>query len=454
MTDTLDPARLETLRAAVARELPGVRRDLEHLVRIPSVSVGEADQSYVDHSASAVATLLQEAGFETDVLSEGGRPAVIGHLPGPEGAPHVVLYAHHDVQPTGPAEAWTSPPFEPEERDGRLYGRGAADDKAGVMAHLCAVRAHDGAPPVSVTIFVEGEEEDGSPSLSAILERHRDRLAGDVLVLADSLNWAIGQPALTTSLRGLVECFVDVRTMDHPVHSGMFGGAVPDALMVLVRLLASTYDDQGTVCVPGLESGEAAELDYPEAQLRADAGVLEGVELIGSGPLTSRLWTHPTVTCTGIDVPSTGQASNTLLAHVRAKISARVAPGQPAGEVFEALRTHFLSQPAWGARVEVTLKETGEGFAARADGPAYDAARSAFADAWGVAPVDVGIGGSIPFIAEFAQVFPDAAILVTGVEDPDTRAHGIDESLHLGEFERVCVAETVLLERIAALHRD
>jgi cysteinylglycine-S-conjugate dipeptidase len=401
-----------------------------------------------------VATLLQEAGFETDVLSEGGRPAVIGHLPGPEGAPHVVLYAHHDVQPTGPAEAWTSPPFEPEERDGRLYGRGAADDKAGVMAHLCAVRAHDGAPPVSVTIFVEGEEEDGSPSLSAILERHRDRLAGDVLVLADSLNWAIGQPALTTSLRGLVECFVDVRTMDHPVHSGMFGGAVPDALMVLVRLLASTYDDQGTVCVPGLESGEAAELDYPEAQLRADAGVLDGVELIGSGPLTSRLWTHPTVTCTGIDVPSTGQASNTLLAHVRAKISARVAPGQPAGEVFEALRTHFLSQPAWGARVEVTLKETGEGFAARADGPAYDAARSAFADAWGVAPVDVGIGGSIPFIAEFAQVFPDAAILVTGVEDPDTRAHGIDESLHLGEFERVCVAETVLLERIAALHRD
>ena len=449
----LAPGRLAALRAAVARELPGVRRDLEYLVRIPSVSVGEADQTSVDQSAAAVATLLQEAGFDTDVLVEGGRPAVIGHLPGPEGAPHVVLYAHHDVQPTGPVEHWTSPPFEPQERDGRLYGRGAADDKAGVMAHLCAVRAHDGAPPVSVTIFVEGEEEDGSPSLAAILERHRDRLAGDVLVLADSLNWAIGQPALTTSLRGLVECFLDVRTLDHPVHSGMFGGAVPDALMVLVRLLASTHDDQGNVAVEGIESSEAADLDYPEQQLRADAGLLDGVQLIGSGPLTSRLWTHPTLTCTGIDVPSTGQASNTLLAHVRAKISARVAPGQKASEVFEALRAHFLSQPAFGAKVEVTLKETGEPFAAQASGPAYDAARRAFQDAWGVAPVDTGIGGSIPFIADFAAIFPDAAILVTGVEDPDTRAHGIDESLHLGEFERVCVAETVLLERIARLPR-
>jgi acetylornithine deacetylase/succinyl-diaminopimelate desuccinylase-like protein len=452
-TSPLDPARLDELRAAVSREMPGVRRDLEFLVRIPSVSVGEADQSFVDQSAQAVARLLEEAGLATDIVAEGGRPAVIGHLPGPAGAPHVVLYAHHDVQPTGDPEAWTSAPYEPVERGGRLYGRGAADDKAGVMAHIAAIRAHDGAPPVSVTIFVEGEEEDGSPSLATILERHGARLAGDVLVLADSLNWAIGQPALTTSLRGLVECFVDVSTLDHPVHSGMYGGAVPDALMALVRLLASLHDDAGNVVVPGIESGDPIDLDYPEHQLRTDAGVLDGVELIGSGSLTSRIWSRPTVTVTGIDLPSTGQASNTLLAHVRAKISARVAPGQDAASVFEALRRHLIGQPAWGARVEVTLKETGEAFAADARGPAYDAARSAFADAWGVPPVDVGIGGSIPFIAEFAASFPDAAILVTGVEDPDTRAHGVDESLHLGEFERVCLAEAVLLERIAALPR-
>ncbi len=449
----IDPARLSALRSAVARQLPGVRRDLEALVRIPSVSVGEADQSLVDRSAAAVADLLRAEGLDTDIVVEGGRPAVIGHLPGPEGAPHVVLYAHHDVQPVGDVGAWTSPPFEPQERDGRLYGRGAADDKAGVMAHLAAIRAHDGAPPVSVTIFVEGEEEDGSPSLGRILDRHRDRLGADVLVLADSLNWAIGQPALTTSLRGLVECYLDVATLDHPVHSGMFGGAVPDAVMVLVRLLASMHDERGEVAVAGLHAGDAADLDYPEAQLRIDAGVLDGVELIGTGALTSRLWTRPTVTVTGIDLPSTGQASNTLQAHVRAKLSVRVAPGQAAAEVFEAVRHHLLAQPAWGARVEVTLKETGEAFAAQAEGPAYDAARAAFADAWGVQPVDVGIGGSIPFIAEFAATFPEAAILVTGVEDPDTRAHGVDESLHLGEFERVCVAEAVLLERLATLPR-
>jgi acetylornithine deacetylase/succinyl-diaminopimelate desuccinylase-like protein len=449
----MEPQRLAELRAAVARELPGVRRDLEALVRIPSVSVGEADQTWVDRSADAVAGLLRAAGLQTEVVVEGGRPAVIGHLPGPDGAPHVVLYAHHDVQPVGDEADWTSPPFEPQERAGRLYGRGAADDKAGVMAHIAAIRAHDGAPPVSVTIFVEGEEEDGSPSLATILERHGDRLAGDVLVLADSLNWAVGQPALTTSLRGLVECFVDVRTLDHPVHSGMYGGAVPDSLTVLFRLLASMHDAAGDVSVPGLRSGSAADLDYPEQQLREDAGVLDGVELIGTGSLTSRLWTHPTVTVTGIDVPSTGQASNTLQAHTRAKLSVRVAPGQPASEVFAAVREHLLGQPAWGARVEVTLKETGEAFAADARGPAYDSARAAFTDAWGVQPVDVGIGGSIPFIAEFAAYFPDTAILVTGVEDPDTRAHGVDESLHLGEFERVCLAETVLLERLASLPR-
>jgi acetylornithine deacetylase/succinyl-diaminopimelate desuccinylase-like protein len=449
----VDPARLAALREAVARDLPGLRRDLEALVRIPSVSVGEADQSQVDRSAEAVATLLREAGLDTDIVVEGGRPAVIGHLAGPPGAPHVVLYAHHDVQPTGDRAAWTSDPFDPQERAGRLYARGAADDKAGVMAHIAAIRAHDGAPPVSVTVFVEGEEEDGSPSLATILERHRDRLDGDVLVLADSTNWAVGQPALTTSLRGLVECFVDVSTLDHPVHSGMYGGPVPDALMALFRLLASLHDENGNVAVAGIRSGAPADLDYPEAQLRADAGVLEGVELIGTGTVTSRLWSRPTVTVTGIDVPSTGQASNTLQAHVRAKVSVRVAPGQPAAEVFEAVRTHLVAAPAWGAHVEVTLKETGEAFAARADGPAYDAARGAFADAWGVAPVDMGIGGSIPFIAQFADHFPDAAILVTGVEDPDTRAHGIDESLHLGEFERVCLAEAVLLERLAALPR-
>jgi acetylornithine deacetylase/succinyl-diaminopimelate desuccinylase-like protein len=432
--------------------MPETRADLEALVRIPSVSAPAFDQSTLVASAEAVAALLRGAGLaEVEILREGGAPAVVGHLAGPPGAPTVLLYAHHDVQPPGAPVDWTTPAFEPTERDGRLFGRGAADDKAGVMAHLAAIRAHDGRPPVGVTVFVEGEEESGSPSLGALLRTHRERLRADVLVLADSSNWQVGVPALTTSLRGLVEAYVEVRTLDHAVHSGMYGGAVMDALTALTRLLGTLHDEAGTVAVAGLHAGEAADLDLTEEQLRADAGVLDGVPLVGTGRLTSRLWTRPALTVVGIDAPTTAQASNTLQARAKAKISMRVAPGQDAGEAYEALARHLREHAPWGARVEVTLGETGAPFRADANGPAYDAARSAFADAWGVPPVDMGIGGSIPFIAEFAEIFPDAAILVTGVEDPDTRAHGADESLHLGEFERVCLAEALLLERLGAL---
>jgi acetylornithine deacetylase/succinyl-diaminopimelate desuccinylase-like protein len=446
----LSPDRLGQLRDAVERELPGLRRDLESLVRIPSVSASAFDQSHVDASADAVAELLRGAGMEdVQILREGGAPAVVGHLPGPEGAPTVLLYAHHDVQPPGQDADWTSLPFEPTERAGRLYGRGAADDKAGVVAHLAALRAHGGRPPVGVTIFVEGEEESGSPSLGEILRRHRDRLAADVLVLADSNNWKVGVPALTTSLRGNIKLDVEVRTLDHAVHSGMFGGAVLDAVTALTRLLSVLHDDDGDVAVPGLTQTQAADLDLTEQQLRGDAGVLEGVELIGTGSLTSRLWTRPALTVIGMDVPTTATSSNTLLPSARARISLRTAPGQDPQEAYEALADHLRASAPWGANVEVTLTETGAGFQAQADGLAYDAARAAFADAWGTEPVDMGVGGSIPFIAEFAEIFPDAAILVTGVEDPDTRAHGADESLHLGEFAKVCLAEAVLLERLA-----
>ncbi|HEX8498866.1 MAG TPA: dipeptidase [Actinomycetales bacterium] len=446
----LDPARLDALRQAVAAGMPQVRSELEALVRIPSVSALAFDQQHVERSAEAVAELLRGSGLrDVELLRAGGAPAVVGHLDGPPGAPTVLLYAHHDVQPPGEDADWSSSPFEPVERGGRLYGRGAADDKAGVMAHLAAIRAHGGRPPVSVTVFVEGEEESGSPSLGRLLVEHRERLAADVLVLADSSNWKIGVPALTTSLRGLVEAFVEVRTLEHAVHSGMYGGAVMDALTALTRLLGCLHDEAGDVAVPGLRAGEAADLDLIEDELRADASVLPGVELVGTGRLTSRLWTRPAVTVVGIDAPSTERASNTLLPRAKAKLSLRVAPGQDPLEAYEALAAHLRASAPWGAQVEVTLKETGAAFAAVADGPSYDAARASFADAWGVAPVDMGIGGSIPFIAEFAEIFPEAAILVTGVEDPDTRAHGADESLHLGEFEHVCLAEAVLLERLA-----
>lgn len=449
--DVLTADQIQAVRDRVAALMPGVRADLEALVRIPSVSAASFDQSHVARSAEAVAELLRGEGLDVEVVVEGGRPAVIGHIDGPEGAPTVTLYAHHDVQPPGDDADWDSAPFEPTERAGRLYGRGAADDKAGVLAHVAALRAHRGRLPVGVTVFVEGEEESGSPSLPAILAKHGDRLAADAIVIADSGNWAIGRPALTTTLRGGVRAIVRVQTLDHSVHSGMFGGAAPDAVTALVRLLATLHDDDGNVAVQGLDEGIAAELDYDEARFRAESGLLDGVDLIGSGSILSRLWTKPSITTIGIDATSMDKASNTLSARAAAKVSMRIAPSQDPQKAFELLRAHLEQHAPWGARVSVELTELGSGFAAQAEGPIYDQARASFRDAWGVDPVDMGVGGSIPFISDFAARFPEAAILVTGVEDPDTRAHGANESLHLEEFARVCEAEAILLVRLGAM---
>lgn len=442
--------RIAVLRARVVDGMPAVRADLESLTSIPSISLDAFDQAHVDASARATADLLAAEGLDVEIVSEGGRPAVIGHIDGPPGAPTVLLYAHHDVQPVGDEALWDSPPFEPTERDGRLYGRGAADDKAGIMAHVAALRAHRGALPVGVTIFVEGEEEIGSDSLPAILAVHGDKLRADAIVLADSMNWDIGTPALTTTLRGLVRARITVSTLSHSVHSGMFGGPVPDALSALVRLLASLHADDGSVAVAGLHSGTAAELEYDEERLRAESSLLPGVQVIGSGSLLSRMWTQPSVTTIGIDAPAVDTSSNTLVASARAMVSMRIAADQDPAAAYAALRDHLLEHAPWGAQVEVELNDQGPGFAADTVGPVYDQARAAFSDAWGTDPVDIGVGGSIPFVAAFAERFPDAAILITGVEDPDTRAHGANESLHLAEFETVCVAEALLLERLGA----
>jgi cysteinylglycine-S-conjugate dipeptidase len=443
----------DAIRAAVREVMPSVRADLESLVRIPSVSADPARADDVRRSAEATAELFRAEGFDdVRILSAGGgAPAVVARRPGPGGAPTVLLYAHHDVQPVGDPADWDSDPFEPTERGSRLYGRGAADDKAGIAAHLAAVRAHGADLPVGVTVFVEGEEEVGSPTLGAFLEAHQDLLGADVIVIADSGNWDIGEPALTTSLRGLVDCFVEVRTLDHGVHSGMWGGVVPDALMVLVRLLATLHDDEGNVAVAGLVSAPAADVDYPLERVRAESGVAEGVELIGSGSVVERLWTKPAVTVIGLDATRTVDASNTLAPSAKAKISVRLAPGDSSEQAMARVREHLEKHVAWGAQVTFTPGEYGEPTLIDATGPAYDAARAAFREAWdGVEPVDMGVGGSIPFIAAFVEAFPAAAVLVTGVEDPDTRAHGANEGLHLAEFERVCLAEALLLHHLAA----
>ncbi|WP_141391309.1 dipeptidase [Cellulosimicrobium cellulans] len=449
-----------TLRETVARLFPALRADLESLVRVPSVSNAAFDQAHVAASADAVAALLRDAGMpEVQVLhartADGtqGAPAVVARRPAPDGAPTVLLYAHHDVQPPGDAATWETDPFEPTERDGRLYGRGAADDKAGVVAHLGALRAlaastEIGDLPVGVTVFVEGEEEIGSPTFLPFLTQYRDLLAADVIVVADSSNWKIGVPALTTSLRGLVDCEVEVAVLDHAVHSGMFGGPVLDAVTLLARLIATLHDDAGNVAVPGLVTAAEPTVDYAEADFRADSSLLDGAALAGEGSIAGRLWTKPAIAVIGLDAPSVAHASNTLTPRATAKLSVRLAPGQDPAAAMAALRTHLESNAPLGARVTVRDGEQGKPFLAPGDSDAMRAARWAFATSWGTDPVDIGVGGSIPFIADLLEVFPDAAILVTGVEDPDSRAHGANESVHLGELEKVVLAEALLLARL------
>jgi cysteinylglycine-S-conjugate dipeptidase len=443
----------DQIRELVQSVLPGIRSDLEDLVRIESVSADPARAGEVQRSAEAVAELFRAENFETvDIVSaDGGAPAVIAHKPGPDGAPTVLLYAHHDVQPENDHAEWDSPPFEPTERGDRLYGRGAADDKAGIAAHLGALRVFGDDLPVSVTMFIEGEEEVGSDTLPALLEEHQARLEADVIVIADSGNWDIGVPALTTSLRGLVRADVEVRTLTHAVHSGMWGGLVPDALITLSRLIATLHDDAGNVAVEGLHSGPAADVEYPEERLRAESGAAPGIQWIGDGSVVERLWTRPSLSITGLDAPKVEGASNTLLPSARAKISMRIAPGDTTENATACLRRHLEERVPWGAELTFTVVDTGEATQIDATGPAYDAARAAFTEAWdGTEPVDMGVGGSIPFIAEFLEAFPQASVLVTGVEDPDTRAHGANEGLHLAEFERVVLAEALLLRNLGA----
>lgn len=439
--------------------MPAVIEDLKALVRIPSIAFSGYDRSTLDASAEAVAALLRGAGMpEVRIESvQGGAPAVLARRPAMDGKPTVLLYAHHDVQPTGDESLWTSPPFEPTERDGRLYGRGAADDKAGIMAHVAALRlvgdelAERG---VGVALFIEGEEECGSPTFRPFIEAFQEDLRAEVIVVADSANWAIGQPALTTSLRGVVSVNVTLRALESAVHSGLFGGPALDALTQIGRLIATLHDEDGAVAVEGLVRGPEPAVDVDEETWRAEAGILPGQPLFGTGSITSRLWAQPAIAVLGIDAPDVEKASNTLVPSARAKISLRIPGGEDPARAMDALVAHLEKHKPRGTVLEIERGEEGKPFQAPESPPAMALARGAFADAWGTDPVDTGLGGSIPFIADLLEVFPSADVLVTGVEDPESRAHGIDESLHLEDFEHVCLAEALLLLRAERLTAD
>ncbi|MGB9358728.1 MAG: dipeptidase [Acidimicrobiia bacterium] len=439
------------LTAAVHDGFPRALAELDELVRIPSVSAPGFDPGQVRRAAERITELLDASGFSGIRLLEieGAHPAIYAEIPAPDGAPTVLLYAHYDVQPPGPDEEWETTPFDPIERDGRLLGRGTADDKCGVVMHLAAVRAFGGDVPVGVKVFMEGEEEIGSANLGAFLHQHRDLLEADVIVIGDAGNWGVGIPALTTSLRGLVDCTIEVRTLESAVHSGMFGGPIPDAITAMSRVIASLHDDDGNVAVAGLVDSSTSDLDLSEAELREQAGTVAGLQLLGDGSLTTRLWFKPSIAVLAVDAPPLGQAINQLVPVARAKVSMRIAPGQDPAAARDALVAHLEAAAPWGAEIKVTTGALGDAFALDASDDASVIFKEAFRIAYGNETVEMGVGGSIPFVAAFEEAYPQASILLTGVMDPTSQIHGPNESQSLADLEHGILGEAIALRMLA-----
>jgi acetylornithine deacetylase/succinyl-diaminopimelate desuccinylase-like protein len=442
------------LTATVRDLMPGLRADLERLVAIPSVAFPGFPDAPVREAAEATLAILRDAGLHTAELIEipGAPPAVFGQLPGPEGAPTVLLYAHYDVQPAGDESAWTTPPFAPAERDGRLYGRGAADDKCGVVLHAGALRAllaDGGELPVTVKVIVEGEEETGRGTFQQAVTDDPERFAADLIVVADSGNWRVGEPTLTTTLRGLCVVDVEVRTLAAPVHSGLFGGPVPDALMALARLLSTLHDDRGDVAVDGLLQRTWDGRPVDEAELRGSAAVTDGVAMIGSGTLADHLYMRPALSAIGLDAPAIDGATNAIVPVAKARISARLAPGQDPVEAQAAIVAHLQAHVPWGAQLTTTALEAAAGAVLAEDGPFAAAAAQAMQEAYGKAAVKVGSGGAIPLCVTLAEAFPAAEIVLWGACDDAAQIHAADESVDLSDLERATLAQALLLRSLA-----
>ena len=444
---------VEQLREKTHKIFPELVDVLKDFVAIPSISSQSFDQKHVQNSAEFVLDLFQKEGFEAEILTavtndgKTSRPAVVGVLKTSDDAPTVLLYAHHDVQPVGDTSSWNTDPFVATEKDGRLYGRGAADDGGGIIAHLGAVRLLKEDLGVNVKVFIEGEEEIASPTFHDFLKTHREKLSADVIIVADSANWKVGHPALTSSLRGSVEAKVEVKCLEHAVHSGIYGGALLDANVIAARLIASLHDENGDVAVEGLASSDKAEVIYPEDEYRFSTGAVESLKLAGTGDLAARLWYKNAISVIGMDITPVHLASNTIAPKCTFVVSMRVSPLQDLDEAAELLVKHLKKNVPFGAKIRVFDIEKGSSFKAK-HSPIYDDAHWALSTAWNFDSVNTGMGGSIPFLADFNEFFPSAEILITGVEDPDTCAHSENESVHLGDLEKVVLAEALLLSKL------
>jgi acetylornithine deacetylase/succinyl-diaminopimelate desuccinylase-like protein len=444
------------LATTVAELLPRARTELAELVAFRSVAdPRQFPREECEKAARWVADTLTAEGFEEVALLDtpDGTQSVYGVLPGPAGAPVVLLYAHYDVQPPLDEDAWLSPPFELTERDGRWYGRGAADCKGGLVMHLTALRAlkEHGGVPVTVKVIAEGSEEQGTGGLERYAEQHPELLAADAIVIGDTGNFRVGRPTVTATLRGMAMVRVTVRTLAGNLHSGQFGGAAPDALAALIRMLDSLRDETGATAVDGLEADTSWDgLAYEEAEFRADAKVLDGVGLIGTGSVADRVWASPAVTVLGIDCPPVVGATPSVQAEARALVSLRVPPGVDAEKAREALAAHLERAVPWGAQVEIARIGLGQPFRADTGSPAYAAMAEAMRIAYDGAEMEVaGQGGSIPLCNTLATLYPDAEILLIGLSEPEAQIHAVNESVSPEELRRLSVAEAHFLRAYA-----
>ena len=438
----------EEIRRKVRSMMPGILEDLKDLITYPSVAFPDYPPQPVLDMANATVATLRRYGLQDARLLEitPGYPAVYGEIPAPPGSPTVMMYAHYDVQPARKEDGWETDPWTPVVRNGRLYGRGAADDKSGIMIAAASLGVFAGRPPVGVKVIIEGGEE-APDHIEDYVAAHPELFSCDVFIIADNGNLMAGNPALTTTLRGEVSCILEVKTLDHAVHSGSFGGAAPDALVSLIRMLATLHDSHGDAGIEGLHSYPSPAIQYPEELYKRDAGLLEGVGLIGTGPLSARLWSKPSITVIGIDAPPVTGASNILIPHAAARISMRISPDADPSHELLLLMDHLRSVAPWNVHVNVSEVTRNAGFVCPTVGPGYMSARVSMESAFGKAVEEIGAGGSIPLLHALKAAVLAAEFILWGAQDASSsRIHGTDESVDLDELERFIVAQSLFLQ--------
>ena len=441
----------EEVRSKVKAMMPVVKAELATLVGHGSIAFPGFPPDPVNAMAASTMDLLTRWGYVGVELLPipGGYPAIWAEMPGPAGSPTVLLYGHYDVQPAPPEQGWKTDPWTlTEGADGRWYGRGAADDKSGIMIHAGMMRVFGGTPPVGIKLVLEGEEETLS-HLDEFVADNPDRFKADVMVIADMGNLAVGEPVLTETLRGDVACTVEIRTIDHALHSGIFGGPAPDALVTLIRTLAPLWDDDCNTVVPELLGYEWPGAQFPEDLYREQAGMLEGVDIVGTGTVATKLWSKPNVTVIGLDAPATDHASNVLIPCAKARLSMRIAPGADADAELDKLMRYVEAHVPWHAVARVEKVKAAPAFKGRADGPGYAAAKAALEAAYGKPVGEAGSGGSIPLLTYLLNASPDAEFILWGAEDvAKSRIHGADESVDPSEIENMIIAQALLLDKL------